>query len=299
LGFGAWELSWCGVHLGAGGLDGEAVGGHAAGVMFHLNMLPAGAAQLWPGLVTAAIAAGLGRAGRRRPWVMAAACAAAAAVGWEMLAPWSAVLWPRGAAEHLVLPALVLAAAGIASRSIRSAWLGRAAVAFGGWWLAASAAGRPEFWRVWFGACVVTWALGRAGAASPARAAAAVLSVWGAFALAGASSGVLAVWLGAGLVAAGAVAGVSASGRVGIVPPGLLMVFIVGADIGLGRSMRGEAGLVDLACAGAVAAPWLSGWFERRFGRRLGAPASVVAPVAAAACVIAAAWLGVRVMRGH
>ena len=260
-----------------------------------LSTLLAGWTDIGPVLLAALVAAGLAALARRRAWLLHAACALAAASGWAALLPWRAALWPRGGVDHLLLPALVIGGAGIAAPWVKARWQSLGSAAFAGWWLAGSAAGRPEFWRVWFAAGAVAWLLGRGGAGTPGRASGVVLAVAGALALAAASP----LWIVAAAVLLAAVCGMLVAGRAGVVPPALAMIFVVAAELGAGQAVRGGLGLVDFTCAGAVAAPWLAPRIERSMSRWLGRGAAVIAPVATAACVVAGAWVGARAWHGH
>lgn len=250
-----------------------------------------------PALVALVLSAGGAAMARRWPGLATAVCAGAAAAGWAVLlgGGWRMVLWPRGVAEHVLTPALVLVGAGIVARWVRTRWLAVGVAVFAAWWMAGSGVARPEFWRVLFGGMAAAWVLTRAGVGEPRQGVAAALTVWGGLVVGGAPV----VPVGVAMVLTGAVAGVAVAGREGVVPPALVMVGVLAADLAAGRLVRGGVGMVDLACLGAVGAPWLVPAMERGLGRRLRGAAGFVAPIAVAAGVVFVAWVGFRVLRSY
>ena len=251
-------------------------------------------ARFWflAGPASALVGAGVGViAMRRRPAWVPGVVAVAAAAGWAVIAAsgatWRMVVWPRTMVEQLVLPALVLgASAGFG----RSRWAGFAGLWFAAWWLAGAGPVGPAFWRVLFGALLVAWVLVRLGGREPERAAACGLSIAGA----GLSTGAEA-WVGVGLAVAGAALGARLAGRAAMMPAGIGMIAIVGAEIGAGRLLRGGIGVMDYACLGAMGAPGLVPLVARRLdrvgGRRMAwAAPGVVASLVAGAAILAARW---------
>ena len=153
---------------------------------------------------------------RRWRWGLPAVCAGASLAGWVILAPggWRELVWPRGALDHLVIPALALAVAGLLQARLRTRWLGVAVVLFAAWWMAGVEVARPEFWRVWFAGLLVAWTLTRAGAGEASRGLSVALAMLGGMVLAGAGS----LWIEAALVLAAASLGMMASGAGKVVP---------------------------------------------------------------------------------
>ncbi len=279
----------------------------------RLFTLPGGAAALLqeqvlhayaPPLVALGTALTLGligwAAGAR--WPVASAGAAGALTGWIALLPVAAalraVLAPRAMADFLLLPAVAVVLAGLASPWLRGRaerWLPVALAVLAGWWLAGSAPARPEFWRVWLAIALAAWLLARVvaaqGSAGPGgRVLAAALALWGGLLVAGAPP----VWLVAALVAVAAAMAAWPLG--GALPPLLLAIVAAAADLAAGRLVRAGLNATDLACLLAPGAAWLMPRMARRFGKRLGRAGTALAVPAAAALMVGAVWLSGRLL---
>ncbi len=195
--------------------------------------------------------------------------------------------------DGLVGAAGMLLAGAVLGVRWRSRWVSAGAAMLAAWWLAATPAARPEYWRVWFGALAAAWLLRGTGGTEPRRVWAVAAAVWGASALAGAPGAA-----GLALVLAAVAAGLWATTRGAVIPAGLSMLALVGAEIGAGRAMRGGLGVVDLACLGALATPASIAVTERAMRRRTRRAAGLIAPVLVAGLVVGAAWIGARLLRG-
>ena len=168
-----------------------------------------------------------------------------------------------------------------------------AGIWFAAWWMAQAVVAEPEFWRVLFGGVLAVRVLARLGGFEPGRAVAIGLVLGGAGLVAG-----LEVWAGVGLVVAAVAMGVRLAGRGAVMPAGLSMVAIVGVEVGAGRLMQGGVGIMDFACLGAMVAPGVVPWVERRLrrlGRRL---AALCAPVLVGGVLVGFALVAARVSRG-
>lgn len=277
-------------------LDGNAVGAHAALVTIDLARLTATDAPFAAALTAAAVAVAGGLLVRRRPLWVPGVAAAAALVGWGVLAGITArsVISPRLPAESLVGAAGMLLVGALLGLRWRSRWVGAAAAMLAAWWLAGTPAARPEYWRVLFGALAAAWLLRGTGGGEPRRAWAVGAAVWGASALAGAPAAA-----GLALVLATVAAGLWLTTPGGAIPAGLSMLALAGAEVGAGRALRGGIGVVDLACLGALAAPASIAAVERALQRRTRRGAGFVAPALVAGFVAGAAWIGARLLRGH
>lgn len=248
----------------------------------------------WPALVALAAAAGIGwlcRYKGRQGWVRAGMSLACLA-GWAALEPVSrwhgAALSPGLGAGMLLVPAAGVAAieALLVWRAGRNArWLGFAAAAFVGWWLARIAAVPGEFWRVWIVAgllvAVVAWVVRQ----QPMRGLALALALWGGMLVIGFPAG----WVVAAAVLAAAWTGLLAVRAAAAVPSALAAAVLAGADLARGRATRGHLDGADLVCLLALVAPLLAAAVQSRLGKR----AAVLAPILGAAMVVALAW-GVR-----
>ena len=254
---------------------------------------------VWPAVLALGVAfAGAWGLRRRQAWAGVVAGAGVAA-GWLALGGrvWG-VGWPRGLLE--VLPG---AAGGVVLGAAVAAWMPRlgrvagfAGVMSGAWWVAGSAAGRAEFWRVGFAVLALSWWFGRVGAGAGGRAVAVGLVLFG-----GVLAAVAGIWSVAGLVLAGAGLGLAVVRGGAALPAGLLAVGVVAVDLGAGRLVQGRVGVVDLVCCGAVIAGPLVGWAERGLARRgrIGRALTWCAPVAVAVGVAGAALLAGRVLAGR
>ena len=215
---------------------------------------------------------------------------AAVLVGWGLMAgSVPAAVWPRGLMAYLVLPAgaaLVASVLAIVGPGWAVRWAPAAALAFGAWWVSGAPCLRAEGWRAGFAVLVLGWLLRRVDAGLGGRALMAGMALAGGVLVAGGSQ----AWAMAGLVLAGAGAGVMAGGADGRLPVGVLALGIVVVDGGTGRFVRGGVGIMDLVCCGVVAAALLAGWVERRLGR-------LVAPAVLAGGAVAGAWVVGRALR--
>ena len=248
--------------------------------------------------VVASVAGTCGALLARRKWAAWAGLpgAVAALLGWAAMLPpalaWRAALWPRTMPEHLLVPALAIAALAAIGPRLRGRlawWAPVAAAGLAGWWLAGSPAGRPEFWRVWVSAAVLAWVAVRVVAGQARRAwtiaAASVGGLWAA----GAPS-VLGI---AALVLAAAWTGPALLNARSRLPPALTVaVLLAMADLAVGRLPEGGINGADIACVAALAAPALSGVLERRLGRRFRRLGPAPAMAGAAVLASGAAWLG-------
>ena len=119
---------------------------------------------------------------RRRVDWMATLCAGAMAAGWFVVNGAPPVLGGlRSLQQHLVLPAMVVAIASgtaVVLPGVRR-WVAVGAAIFAGCWLAGSAAGRPEFWRVVFAVIGGTWLLHGVGAGQARRGLVSALTLFG------------------------------------------------------------------------------------------------------------------------
>lgn len=227
----------------------------------------------------------------RQNWLrvgMSATCLA----GWVALEPLSrlrgAVLSPGLGAGVLLVPAagVVAIEAVLAWRAGRnSRWLGFAAAALVGWWLARIAAVPGEFWRVWILVgllvAVVAWVVQQ----QPSRALALAVALWGGTVVTGFPIG----WMVAAAVLAATCAGLSAAGASVTVPSALVAAVLAGVDLARGRAARGHVDGADLVCLLALAAPFLAGGMQKRLGPQ-------AAAVAAAAVAVGLAWALRRVV---
>ncbi len=141
---------------------------------------------------------------------------------------------------------------------------------------------------------MLAWLLGRVGAAEPRMALGVALTACFGLILGEAPAN----WDWALAVMAVTAAGVWFGGRDGVVPPGLTMVGLLGAELGGGRVIRGSVATVDLACLFAIGAPLLipgmEGWLRRR-SRRV---ARILAVAVVASGLALGAWGVSRALRG-
>lgn len=168
------------------------------------------------------------------------------------------------------------------------------AVCFSAWWLAGAPQARANFWRVEFGAALTAWMLTRGGADAPDRGLATALTVLGGAILGGAGTRLIA----ATLVTAAVCLGLLGAGRAGRMAPGLLMVGLVGVEIAGGRALGGGLDVLDLACLGAIGAPVLVLWAERRLRRRMGRAAGAVSAGLVAGAIVGLACAVALGLRG-
>jgi hypothetical protein len=259
-----------------------------------------------PPLTAFAVALALGLIGKMgaRP-LLGAAGSGGALAGWAALLPLAAalraVLAPRAMADFLLLPAAAAVLAGLASPWLRGRaerWLPTGLAVLAGWWLAGSAPGRPEFWRVWLAIGVAAWLLVRAVGrrAAGGQMLAAALALWGGLLLAGAPP----VWIAAALVAVAAAAAAWCLNAA--LPPVLVATVVAAADLGTGRLVRAGLNAADLACLLAIGAAWLAPsmqmrFGQTRFGRRLGRASPAAAALGAAALASGTAWLSARFLQ--
>ncbi len=222
------------------------------------------------------------------------ACAVLA--GWVAIfaADWRWWLVPRVAGEWLLVPGAIVVAAEAGRARWRSRWWSVGAVCFSAWWLAGAPQARANFWRVEFGAALTAWMLTRGGADTPDRGLATALTVVGGAILGGAETR----WFAAALVMAAVCLGLLGAGRPGRIAPGLLTVGLVGAEIMGGRALRGGLGVLDLACLGAIGAPVLVRWAERRLRRRMGRAAGGAAAGLVAGALVGLAYAVALGLRG-
>ena len=229
---------------------------------------------------------------RRRVRWLPVVAAVAVAIGWAIVAVifsgsgWRMGLWPRTMIEQSVLAAVGLA---VASYWGKSRWVAFAGVWFAAWWMARAGLAGPEFWRVLFGGVLAAWVLTRLGGRVPGRTVASGLVLGGAGLLAG-----LVMWAGFGLVVAGVAVGVRGAGRGVVMPAAVSMVAIVGVEVGAGRLMRGGLGFLDFACLGALIAPGMVPWVERRLGWR---GVGWAAPVIVGVVLVGVAWVAARMVQ--
>ena len=213
-------------------------------------------------------------------------------VGWVALEPvarWrGAALTPGLGAGLLLVPAAGVAAIEAllvwrAGRNVR--WLGFAAAAFVGWWLARIAAVPGEFWRVWIVTgllvAVVAWVVRQ----QPMRGLAVALALWGGMLVIGFPAG----WVIAAAVSTAVWGGALAVGAAAAVPSALMAAVLAGADLARGRAARGHLDGADLVCLLALGAPVVAAVVQSRLGKR----GAVLAPIVGAVVVVALAW-GVR-----
>ena len=268
-----------------------------AEAVLHSGMLYAYAPPLTALGVTLALGL-IGKAGARP--LAAAAGAGGALTGWAALLPVAAalraMLAPRALADFLLLPALAVALAGLASPWLRGRaerWLPLALMVLAGWWLAGSAPARTEFWRVWLAIGVAAWLLARAAGqrAAGGQMLAAALALWGGLLVAGAPP----VWIAAALVAVAAAAAAWCLGAA--LPPVLMATAAAAADLGAGRLVRAGLNPADLACLLALGAAWLMPPVQARFGRRLRRAGPAAAALATAALAAGGVWLGARLLQ--
>lgn len=265
----------------------------------------------WPALLTLCVASAVGWASRKKTapkqaqrgvqkgvqknaqrgfvkWGRTGAALACLA-GWAALEPvagWrGAALWPGFGAGMLLVPAAGVAAiealqAWRAGRNER--WLGFAATALVGWWLARVAAVPGEFWRVWIVVgllvAVVAWVLRQ----QPMRGLALSLALWGGMLVAGFPTG----WVLTAAVLAAASTGLVATGSAAAIPSALVSAVLAGADLARGRATRGHLDAADFVCLLALAAPLVAALVQPRLGKR----AAVLAPLAGAAVAVSLAW---------
>ena len=209
--------------------------------------------------------------------------------GWAALEPvagWrGAALSPGFGAGMLLVPAAGVAAIEAlqvwrAGRNER--WLGFAATALVGWWLARSAAVAGEFWRVWIVigllVAVVAWVVRQ----QPMRGVALSLALWGGMLVVGFPIG----WLLTAAVLAAASAGLLASGSAAAIPSALVAAVLAGADLARGRSTRGHLDGADIVCLLALVAPLVAALVQPRLGKRV----AILAPLVGAAVAVALAW---------
>lgn len=225
-----------------------------------------------------------GRTGWRRTGASLACLAGWAAL--EPVAGWrGAALSPGFGAGMLLVPAAGVAAIEAlqvwrAGRNER--WLGFAATALVGWWLARSAAVAGEFWRVWIVigllVAVVAWVVRQ----QPMRGVALSLALWGGMLVVGFPIG----WLLTAAVLAAASAGLLASGSVAAIPSALVAAVLAGADLARGRATRGHLDGADFVCLLALAAPLVAALVQPRLGKRV----AILAPLVGAAVAVALAW---------
>lgn len=251
----------------------------------------------WPALLALGVAVGIGWACRgkgRQSWARTG-LSLACLVGWAALEPVArlrgAALLPGLGAGLLLVPAAGVAAIEALSvwRAGRNArWLGFAAAAFVGWWLARIAAVPGEFWRVWIVAgllvAVVAWVLRQ----QPMRGLALALALWGGMLVVGFPAG----WVVAAAVLTAAWAGALAVGTAASVPSTLVASVLAGADLARGRAARGHIDGADLVCLLALTAPVLAAAVQSRLGKR----GAVLAPIVGAAGAVALAWGARRVV---
>ena len=231
--------------------------------------------------------------GKARRAYLPAIGALAAVLGWAVAA--RTAVPTRTGAGLLLLPGaaaflLALVAAWTGGRLQR--WAPVLAVVIAGWWLAEATGGRVEFWRIWIGAGVLGWVLSRGTAEEPGRGLGCAAALWGGLAVTGAPPG----WAGAALVAVAAWVGLMPAGAGAFVPAAAMAGLVAGADLALGRLLRGGLNGADFACIGACAAPFLAGSLSART-RRLGAMGPVAAGLASAALCAGAAWIAYRATR--
>lgn len=223
---------------------------------------------------------------RRAAWVPGAAAGAGALLGWALrlagMRPWQALFRPAAMPQHLLLVAVVVLGAGLATARTRSRWLTAAAAVLIGWWVARNPATAAQFWRAWLAVVLLVPLLLRVGdtrrlATVPLALAAGLLAIR-----------VSAPWGEAGIIAAAAVLPLLAVEGGAPLPLALLGAAMVAvADLGAGRLPRGGFGPVDLACLLALAAPFVVGWAAKRMGQ-----VAAIAPVAVAALAGVLAWIG-------
>lgn len=201
-------------------------------------------------------------AARRWRWMADIAVPLAVLAGLVLLVPRPGV-WvrPQGVVDHLVLPAWVLVAVGASQVWVgpRAGWWARVAGSwFGAWWVAGAAGG--EFWRASAAVLALSFVLrwGR----ERLLAGAAVL--WGGVMLAGGAAVLAGAAAVLTLVFGGAFVGSFAARGSAT----LLALGIVVAELGAGRLARGRIGGLEVACAAAVAAPFVAMWIERLAVRR-------------------------------
>lgn len=244
-----------------------------------------------PALLALGVAAGIGwgcRGKGKQNWARAGVSLACLA-GWAALEPVSRI---RGAAlsPGLGTGMLLVPAAGVAAieallvwRAGRNErWLGFAAAAFVGWWLARIAAVPGEFWRVWIVTgllvAMVAWVVRQ----QPMRGLALALALWGGAVLIGFPAG----WIVAAAVLAAAWAGLLALGAAAAVPSALVAAVLAGADLARGRAARGHIDGADLVCLCALIAPLVAAAAQNRLGKR----AAALAPIVGAAVAVALTW---------
>ncbi|MGI4798947.1 MAG: hypothetical protein ACRYF2_14090 [Janthinobacterium lividum] len=209
--------------------------------------------------------------------------------GWAALEPvagWrGAALSPGFGAGMLLVPAAGVAAIEAlqvwrAGRNER--WLGFAATALVGWWLARSAAVAGEFWRVWIVigllVAVVAWVVRQ----QSMRGMALSLALWGGMLVVGFPVG----WLLTAAVLAAASAGLLASGSAAAIPSALVAAVLAGADLARGRATRGHLDGADIVCLLALAAPLVAALVQPRLSKRV----AILAPFVGAAVAVALAW---------
>ena len=261
----------------------------------------------WPALLAFGVAAAVGWATRVKSapkaarkgvqkgaqkaaskWGRAGASLACLA-GWAALVPvtgWrGAVLVPGLGAGMLLIPALGVATieALLVWRAGRNErWLGFAATALVGWWLARTAAVPGDFWRVWIVTGLLVAAVAWIVRQQATRGLALALALWGGMLVVGFPIG----WVSIAAVLAAVWAGLVATGGGAAVPSALVAAVLAGADLARGRAARGHVDGADLVCLLALAAPVVAALVQPRFGKRV----AVLAPLAGAAVAVALAW---------
>ncbi len=245
----------------------------------------------WPALLAFGAATAIGWASRGKVtqgWGrtgLSLVCLA----GWAALEPvlrWrGAALSPGLGAGMLLIPAAGVAVieALLAWRAGRNArWLGFAAAAFAGWWLAHIASVPGEFWRVWIvtglSVAVVAWVVRQ----QPMRGLALSLALWGGMLVLGFPGG----WILSAAVMAAVWGGSLVAGSAAAVPSALVAAMLAGADLARGRIARGHVDGADLVCLLALVAPVVAAVVQPRLGRRI----AILAPLAGAAAAVALAW---------
>lgn len=244
----------------------------------------------WPALLVLALSAGIGWTTRKRGQVWGRTFVSMAClVGWAALEPVSrlhaAASSPGLGTGLLLVPAVGVAVieALLAWRAGRNArWLGFAAAAFVGWWLARVAAVPGEFWRIWIVSgvlvAVVAWVLRQ----QPMRGVALSLALWGGMVAIGFPAG----WVIAASVLTAAWVGLMATGSAGAVPSAVVAAVLAGADLARGRASRGHIDGADIVCLLALAAPILAMAMQSRLGKR----GAAIAPVLGAMVAVALGW---------
>ena len=210
-------------------------------------------------------------------------------VGWAALEPvasWrGAALSPGLGAGMLLVPAAgvaVIEALQVWRAGRNERWLGFAATALVGWWLARMAAVPGEFWRVSIVIGLLVAVVASVVRQQPIRGLALSLALWGGMLVVGFPIG----WVLTAAVLAAVWAGLVAVRSAATVPSALVAAVLAGADLARGRAARGHVDGADLVCLLALGAAIVAALVQPWLGKRT----TVLASLAGAGAAVALAW---------